>query len=48
MSVIDPFRGECSFLSNFHKCRVGFDGMTYPSVEHAFQAAKLGWGEMSS
>lgn len=40
MSVIDPFRGECSFLSIFHKCRVGFAGMTYPSVEHAFQAAK--------
>lgn len=40
MSVIDSFRGEYGFLSNFHKCRVEFKGMTYPSVEHAFQAAK--------
>lgn len=40
MQVIDSFRGEYSFLSNFHKCRVEFEGMIYPSVEHAFQAAK--------
>ena len=40
MTVIDSFRGEYSFLSNFHKCKVEFEGMTYPSVEHAFQAAK--------
>ena len=40
MQVIDSFGGEYSFLSNFHKCKVEFEGMTYPSVEHAFQAAK--------
>lgn len=40
MQVIDSFRGEYGFLSNFHKCKVEFEGMTYPSVEHAFQAAK--------
>lgn len=40
MQVIDSFRGDHSFLSNFHKCKVEFEGMTYPSVEHAFQAAK--------
>lgn len=40
MTVIDSFRGEYGFLSNFHKCSVEFEGMTYPSVEHAFQAAK--------
>ena len=40
MQVIDSFRGEYGFLSNFHKCSVEFEGMTYPSVEHAFQAAK--------
>lgn len=40
MQVIDSFRGEYSFLSNFHKCRVEFEGTVYPSVEHAFQAAK--------
>lgn len=40
IQVIDSFRGEYSFLSDFHKCKVEFEGMTYPSVEHAFQAAK--------
>ena len=40
MQVIDSFGGEYSFLSNFHKCKVEFEGMTYHSVEHAFQAAK--------
>lgn len=40
MQAIDSFRGEYGFLSNFHKCRVEFEGMVYPSVEHAFQAAK--------
>ena len=40
MQVIDSFRGEYSFLSDFHKCKVEFEGTTYPSVEHAFQAAK--------
>ena len=40
MTIIDSFRGEYGFLSNFHKCRVEFEGMVYPSVEHAFQAAK--------
>jgi ribA/ribD-fused uncharacterized protein len=39
-AVIDSFRGEFDFLSNFHLCRVEFDGLVYPSVEHAFQAAK--------
>lgn len=40
IQVIDSFGGEYSFLSNFHKCKVEFEGMTYHSVEHAFQAAK--------
>ena len=40
METIDLFRGEYAFLSNFHKCTVEYEGMTYPSVEHAFQAAK--------
>ena len=37
---INLFKGEYAFLSNFHKCEVEFEGVTYPSVEHAFQAAK--------
>ena len=38
--VIDRFTGPYAFLSNFHPCRVTFYGMTFPSVEAAFQAAK--------
>jgi N-glycosidase YbiA len=34
------FRGEHRFLSNFYRCFVPYEGITYPSVEHAYQAAK--------
>ena len=34
------FRGEYQFLSNFTPAEVVWDGVTYPTVEHAFQAAK--------
>lgn len=37
---IDKFRGEYAFLSNFFPCYVQYEGLDYPSVEHAFQAAK--------
>lgn len=38
---ITSFRGEHSFLSNFYACEVVYDGVVYPSVEHAYQAAKF-------
>lgn len=38
--MIGPFRGEYAFLSNFYPADVVLDGVLYPSVEHAFQAAK--------
>lgn len=38
--VIGPFRDEYSFLSNFHPVDVTLGGRIYPTVEHAFQAAK--------
>lgn len=38
--VIAVFRGEWRFLSNFYPAEVHYDGMVYPSVEHAYQAAK--------
>lgn len=38
--MIDSFRGDYSFLSNFHPCTIEYEGITYPSVEHAYQAAK--------
>lgn len=37
---ITSFRGNYFFLSNFYPCFVEFEGLRYPSVEHAFQAAK--------
>jgi ribA/ribD-fused uncharacterized protein len=37
---IIQFEGINRFLSNFWKCDVTFDGDTYSSSEHAYQAAK--------
>lgn len=37
---IDSFRGKYSFLSNFYKTPVTYEGIVYPSAENAFQAAK--------
>jgi len=39
--TIGPFQGEWRWLSNFWPCEVVLDGVTYPSTEHAYQAAKL-------
>ena len=38
--VIDTFFGVFAFLSNFHICQIVYDGVLYPSAEHAYQAAK--------
>lgn len=40
MKVINNFHGEHGFLSNFCPAEVVLDGVKYPSVEHAYQAAK--------
>jgi hypothetical protein len=34
------FRGQYRFLSNFYPCTIKYENMFYPSVEHAYQAAK--------
>lgn len=39
-SPINTFNGDYRFLSNFYPAEVLFEGITWPSVEHAFQAAK--------
>lgn len=39
--MIDDFHGENFFLSNFFKSPVVYNGRTWPTVEHAFQAAKV-------
>lgn len=38
--VIDSFKGNYRFLSNFYPSKVNFDGIEFPSVENAYQAAK--------
>ncbi len=40
MKCIDTFDGPHRFLSNFWPCSIVYDGVEYPSVEHAYQAAK--------
>lgn len=43
MSELKPIRsftGRYGFLSNFYPSKVSLDGKMYPTVEHAFQAAK--------
>jgi ribA/ribD-fused uncharacterized protein len=49
MTVIDQFSGPYHFLSNFSQAEVWYEGMSYPSTEHAYQAAKtsnLSWRRM--
>lgn len=39
-NVIDQFTGEYAFLSNFYYSDVVLNSVRYPTLEHAFQAAK--------
>ena len=38
--IINSFRGEYGFLSNFYDCKVYYNGMTFKSSEAAYQAMK--------
>ena len=38
--LITKFQGEYAFLSNFYPCTITYNGLTYQSVEAAFQAQK--------
>ena len=38
--IIDSFTGQYRFLSNFSPAQIRMRGMLYPTVEHAYQAAK--------
>lgn len=38
--MINRFKDEYRWLSNFYPCVVKMDGESYPSVEHAYQASK--------
>lgn len=37
---IEAFEGKYRFLSNFYPCKVKYQGIYYPTVEHGFQACK--------
>lgn len=37
---IKGFFGEYRWLSNFHLCPIPWEGYTWPSTEHAYQATK--------
>jgi predicted NAD-dependent protein-ADP-ribosyltransferase YbiA (DUF1768 family) len=39
--AITDFHGQHNFLSNFFPVAIEYNGLTYPSVEHAFQAQKV-------
>lgn len=38
--AIIEFKDEYKFLSNFYTCAIEFEGVIYPTVENAYQAAK--------
>lgn len=38
--VIGPFRGKYRFLSNFWEQEILFEGVVWPTSEHAYQAMK--------
>jgi ribA/ribD-fused uncharacterized protein len=38
--MIKELSGEYRFLSNFWSCFIEYEGLLYPSVENAYQAAK--------
>jgi ribA/ribD-fused uncharacterized protein len=39
--MIDNFTGPNAFLSNFYPCIFNWDGTTWVTSEHAYQAAKM-------
>jgi ribA/ribD-fused uncharacterized protein len=41
LKTIDAFQGEYRFLSNFWPCYLVYNDLLYPTVEHAYQAAKV-------
>ena len=42
MDKIDMFHGQYGFLSNFFPSQLIYMGVAWPTVEHLFQALKLG------
>jgi ribA/ribD-fused uncharacterized protein len=42
LEKISAFQGLYRFLSNFWPCYLVYEGLLFPTVEHAYQAAKIG------
>lgn len=40
IDAVEGFHGDYEFLSNFYPSVVEYEGIVYPTVEHAYQAAK--------
>jgi predicted NAD-dependent protein-ADP-ribosyltransferase YbiA (DUF1768 family) len=40
MDIFGFEKPETRWLSNFYPCTIEYEGITYPSSEHAYQAAK--------
>lgn len=40
-AIVDVFRGKYGFLSNFYHSPIEYEGIVYPTVEHAYQAQKV-------
>ena len=40
MEAISSFQGDYRFLSNFWPCTIVWEGLVYPSLEHAYAASK--------
>jgi len=38
--MIDSFQGQYRWLSNFWPAVISYEGLIYPTVEHAYQASK--------
>jgi len=41
VNFYSSIQGDYRVFSNFHLCRFDFNGKTWPSSEHAFQAMKF-------
>lgn len=46
--MIDSFKGEYAWLSNMALVKIKYDGIEYPSVEHAYMSAKSHYMEWKS
>lgn len=38
--AVKEFQNQYRFLSNFYPCTIMYEGIEYPTTEHAYQAAK--------